>query len=193
MSSGPAGAGARSRLRWFDAPDDAVVPEIPHLAGHPVDDAVPGDLVRVREWPNRLGVAEAPRPGDQVRWYPLLAERPPIGDVVALETTGQASGGSTPADLEDRTAWLHRLVTRLSQGRGIGSAADVVAPCTVVLTPGVGDRRSWPDHGWGNALATVPRRLAEFPGGLQLVVTDSVWARREEYADHVLAIMDGGT
>jgi hypothetical protein len=95
-------------------------------------------------------------------------------------------------DLARRAAWLQSLVHSLTQHRGVSAAAPVCGTAGVLLTPR--DVASLPAHGtgWGAALAPVPRRLAEFPGGLQMAVTDRVWSRRDEYAAAVSTIVTGG-
>lgn len=186
---------ARSRLRWFDADDEAGAIEVVHVRGVPVIESVADrDAVRRREWPNRLGMVERGTHDDDVRWYPELAERPPSGRVSTYDLDGspcEAVDG-IERDLARRAAWLQTLVHGLTQHRGVSAAAPVSGTAGVLLTPrGV---TGIPAHGtgWGAALGPVPRRLAEFPGGLQVAVTDRVWSRRDEYAAAVSAIVTGG-
>lgn len=188
---------ARSRLRWLDGPPhpaDHEAVEIPHVRGHPVDEAAPGDVARVREWPNRLGVREEIRDGDIVAWYPQLATRPSRGIVLALDLAGAPAehGASTPGEDEigHRTRWLRSLVRRLEQSPGYVTAAPIAAPCGIVLTPGVTASTVADARSWWPAFDTCPSRLGEFPGGIQLAITEAAWSRREAYAEAVTAIIE---
>lgn len=199
-----------SRLRWTDHhAADAI--ELPNVRGIPVDRAAPPTSIVVREWPNRLGICETARPGDVVRWYPDLAD-PPVHhdaetiDLIPLDLTGRPRDPSLTADLALRTAWLRDIVGAAGQRPGFAVAHPVVAPCAIVLTPGAAPRPAVSEPGavpsgtapfgtkpsgaWGPTLSAVPRRLAEYPGGVQLVVTASVWARRDAYAVAVERTLD---
>ena len=187
-----------SRLRWLDGPPhpagtDAI--EIPHVRGHPVDDAIPNDLRRAREWPNRLGIREAVRDSDTVAWYPQLATRPDRGTIVALDLSGERARERRRAldddEIDRRTRWLGSLVRRLEQARDVRAAAPVVAPCCIVLAPGGSEVTAATVPGWGAGLAACPARLGEFPGGIQLAITEAAWRQRDAYAATVTAIIEG--
>lgn len=193
---------ARSRLRWFDAGDESGAIEIPHLRGTPILDAsLDTRVVRRREWPNRLGVCESGAGADSVRWYPELAPPPPTGRITELGIDGQPrqpdGAGQHSASHAARTEWLRNLVRSASQHRGVSVAGRVRGPACVLLTP-----RGAPVPSpsaptsvrspWGLALGPVPAHLGEFPGGLQLAVTDIVWGRRDEYAAAVSDMITGG-
>ena len=184
---------AVSRLRWFDLDAHATV-EIPHVRGLPVDSAVDVPAERVREWPNRLGHIEPASEGDRIHWYPELAARPPL-EAIAFDLGGQpcdeGAPVSTDESIEERTRWLGSLIRSISQVRGVRAAAPVAGPCGIVLTP-TGLPPTFDVAQWGSALAPIPRRLGEFPGGIQLAVTPTVWSRREAYAEAVNAIIRTG-
>lgn len=162
------------------------------MRGVPIDAIVPNGVMRIREWPNRLGVNEPSAPDDEVLWRPFLASRPRTGTERAVDLTGRSVDPSPYDDLADRTRWMQGLVRTLSQYRGVMSAAEVIAPCAVVLTPGTAAGRCADAPSFDGGLGPCPRRLGEFPGGIQLAVTDSVWARRDEYAAIVTTIMSEG-
>lgn len=184
---------AVSRLRWFDVDDDATV-EIPHVRGLPVDAAITGPAERVREWPNRLGRMEPATNGDRLHWYPEIAERPSL-DAIAFDLGGRPidehESFASRASIEERTRWLASLVRSISQVRGVRAAAPIAAPCGIVLTP-TGLPPTFRDALWGSALAPIPRQLGEFPGGIQLAVTPTMWSRRDAYAEAVTAIIRTG-
>lgn len=162
------------------------------MGGIPVVDAVTSSAApRIREWPNRLGVLEDGETGDTVRWYPELAPPPTTGVVMASQLDGSPdSAGERPTS--QRTQWLQSLVRSAEQTPGVRRIRTPIGAATILLTPGAGVAHMDTGHPWGPALAAVPNRLGEFPGGLQLAVTDRVWEHRDEYAEAVLAIVSGG-
>ncbi len=160
--------------------------EVPHVAGHPVDALIPPGSRRVREWPNRLGVREEGVEADIVMWYGDLAPEPSFGDVYAVRT-------SSHSDHEERRRWLEHLLRRLEQHRGVVPAGGALAPCCVVLTPGVPrDLLLAFSHGWPSADPILPIHLIEMPGGIQLTVTDEVWERSNQYAEDIVALVNRG-
>lgn len=162
------------------------ISEVPHVAGHPVDALVPTGSRRVREWPNRLGVREEGVDGDIVMWYGDLAPAPTVGDVHAVRT-------SIHADHEERRQWLDHLLRQLAQHRGVVPAGGALAPCGVVLTPGIRrDRLVTFSDEWPSADPILPDHLIEMPGGIQLAITDEVWERRDQYAEDILALVRRG-
>jgi hypothetical protein len=188
---------AVSRLAWSETKrlvghlvgrlvDEDTVFEVPHVAGHPVDALVPTESRRIREWPNRLGVREHGVAADIVMWYGDLAPAPNVGTVRAVRTSVQP-------DHEERRRWLEHLLRQLEQHRGIVPAGGVLAPCGVVLTPGIPrDRLVTFSHEWPSADPILPTHLIEMPGGIQLAITDEVWERRDQYAEDILILVSRG-
>lgn len=165
---------------------EGAVSEVPHVAGHPVDALVPKGSRRVREWPNRLGVREEGVDADIVMWYGDLATAPIVGDVHAVRA-------SVRVDHEERRRWLDHLLRHLEQQQGIVPAGGTLAPCGVVLTPGIPRDQllSFSDE-WPSADPILPAHLIEMPGGIQLTVTDEVWERRDQYAEDVVELVRRG-
>jgi hypothetical protein len=153
----------------------------------------------VREWPNRLGIRESLRDDDTVAWYPGLAARPDRGTIVRVDLTGalllgdhtaEGPAGLDDHDIDVRTRWLRSLVHRIEQTPGHRSAAPIVSPCGIVLTPGRTAVRAAESASWGSAFEPCPNRLGEFPGGIQIAITEASWRRRDAYAGFVTAIID---
>ncbi|HSJ71576.1 MAG TPA: hypothetical protein VLA29_08035 [Acidimicrobiia bacterium] len=184
---------AVSRLAWSETMSlvgrivgDGTVSEVPHVAGHPVDALVPKGSRRVREWPNRLGVCEEGVEADIVMWYGDLAPAPSVGDVHPVKASVQA-------DHEERRRWLDHLLRQLEQHRGVVPAGGALAPCGVVLTPGIPrDRLLTFSDEWPSADPVLPTHLIELPGGIQLAVTDEVWERRDQYAEDIVELVRRG-
>lgn len=188
---------AVSRLAWRETEhlvgdlvgrrvDESPVFEVPHVAGHPVAALVPPGARRIREWPNRLGVCEDGLEADIVMWYGDLAPAPTVGAVHAVRTFAQP-------DHEERRRWLEHLLRQLEQHRGVVPATGALAPCGVVLTPGIRrDRLATFSDEWPSADPTLPTHLIEMPGGIQLAITDEVWERRDQYAEDILALVRRG-
>ena len=139
----------------------------------------PSHARRIREWPNRLGIAEHGGATDVVVWHrDLLARAPEASDVRCVGALVD------PNDLAERTRWFQKLLKRLEQIRGVTSYVQPEAPCGILLTPGItrGRLRSIPDA-FAPGIASLEEVLPEFPGGLQLRLTDLGWARAQEYAE----------
>lgn len=172
-----------SRLRWpkteLVVAGQAFV-EIPHLRGVPV--ATGDGSERVREWPNRAGILERGSAEDRVLWNPGLAPKPLHGNI-------QPVGGSELVDFDDRLVWFRGLLRRLAQLRGVSVPIEPEALCGIVLTRGK-DRASLTDlaHRFPEAVSALPRRLAEFPGGVQLALTDYAWTMADQYAGDLGAV-----
>ena len=66
-------------------------------------------------------------------------------------------------------------------------AATPQALAAILLTPTGVDRTAIPRH-VEDAIEDVPRRLGEFPGGVQLRLTDRAWQHRQEYASVIETI-----
>jgi hypothetical protein len=169
-----------SRLGWHD---ETHVPEVPHVRGVPVrvghDDPVRWS------WPNRLGVCESDREIDIVLWRSELAPRPDRGRIEQSDPSIV-----DPTTLSDRLRWFRSLLKRLDQHRGVSPLGAIDAPAAIVMT-----RAGVPlDTRFGTlsgAVEPVPARLGEFPGGVQLALTDLAWRQRDQYAALVESITTG--
>ena len=179
-----------SRLAWSEptaTDSDTPTVELPHLRGRPIvgDAKDPGAAARHRWWPNRAGILETGTPADTVHWHTTLAPEPPDGVQVR-------HGKSHPADLDARLGWFRALLKTLVQTRGVDAPIPPEAACCIILTPGVESatlalgRDRFP-----GAIDYLPRRLGEFPGGLQLVMTDEAWRHAEAYAGAVQDVVNG--
>lgn len=179
-----------SRLAWTEPAGLGTAPpvvELPHLGGVPIasESLAQGATSRHRAWPNRAGILESGEPTDTVHWYSALAIEPPEGVVVT-------HGSSTPPDLDDQLAWLHELIKGLSQIRGVVAPIRPEALCCIILTPGIDSVALAPSiNRFPGAIDAVPTHLGEFPGGLQLVVTEEAWRHPEAYAGTVRAVLSG--
>lgn len=152
--------------------------EVPHVLGIPVALTLDADATRIVEWPNFLGVNEVHDTTDIVRWDPLLAQEPSSGVIVRIHTNAEQ------ADIRAPTRTLRWVVRRLEQIVGVTGAAPVVAPTTVVLTPGLrsGELRAVTSE-FPGATHLVRPELGEFPGGLVLVATSEMCATSQRYAE----------
>jgi hypothetical protein len=187
---------AISRLRWVttdghlrevvDTDSSIVALEVPHVAGQPIDDVVPSHAVRIREWPNRLGILERGSEGDVVMWRTDLADEPPYGRVVAV-------GPRAGTVHTERLVEFRSIVARLCRLSGVDAAARPEALCCVLLTPGVDgpalESFAGATEGWA---APLPEYLGEFPGGVQLTFTASAWSRPSQYADAIERLIGEG-
>ena len=157
--------------------------EVPHVAGVPLEDAIPTALVRVRHWPNLGGYLEHGSDHDVVVWWPSLAPAPHADTVVKV-------GPAQVQDTKSRTTFLKGLTKSLEQHRGVSRACSPVAARGIVYTPGIEsahiDRvaRRFP-----GAIHKTPERLSEFPGGLCLSVTPEVWSDPKEFSASVDALI----
>lgn len=169
-----------SRLRWDRTPNPHEV-EVPHANGHSVPVAVGEGDTRVREWPNRLGILETGRADDRVRWH---------RDLTAIEPDGQwtcrPQSGPDEPEMAKRTKWFVKLLKRLEQTPGVTAHTVPEAPCAILLTPGIGiERLRHLDRSFSGEVQSLARILPEFAGGLQLRLSEAVWARRQEYAEAI--------
>ncbi|MEN8040569.1 MAG: hypothetical protein ABFR95_03610 [Actinomycetota bacterium] len=182
---------AYSRLWRHDMPEllhslSLPLIEVPHVRGVPIPIDLPDGFVHVVEWPNAAGVLEPAHAEAVISWDPELAPVPRQALYVAVSDAPQA------ADIERRTAFLTSLTSRLAQLPGVVAPIRPDAPTTILLTHGVPDEslesvnRSFP-----GSIQRVRRELGEFPGGLQLVITDDVWALPEEYAETLEHALQG--
>ena len=179
-----------SRLRWdASAPesvDDAFI-EVPHVRGVPIidDELVASAPDRRRSWPNRAGILEQGSPVDVVDWQAELAPDPGEGRIVR-------HGGPTPSDFAERLTWFRRFLKSLVQVGGVSVPIEPEGLCGIVMTRGVGgDRIAAARALHPGSLTLLPRRLGEFPGGLQLKLTGEAWAQLEAYAGAVRDVLNG--
>ncbi|KAA3636326.1 MAG: hypothetical protein DWP92_09675 [Armatimonadetes bacterium] len=147
--------------------------EIPHIRGIPVPIPLAEDQRAVREWPNLAGRLEPLQAGHVVRWDRRLAPEPHSQEVLAR---GEATD---VALLEEMQPWFDRFIRSLEQIRRVIRAAPSETPRAILLTPRnpVGDLPS--------GVEAVPRRLGEFPGGIQITLGPDSWQQRDAYADDV--------
>ena len=135
----------------------------------------------MREWPNRLGILERFQPHDTVNWHRDLAPEPPHTGRILPH--GNSPGAAT---LVERRRWLRSFVKRLEHTRGVSTYVRPDAPCAILLTPSVsGDLPADLAAEFGDAVQSLAGVLPEFPGGLQLRVTDHGWERASEYAEAI--------
>ena len=167
---------AVSRLGWHDA---AAAIEIPHVRGVPVITGN-GEHVIERSWPNRLGMLE--HRGDRIVWHSELA---PVPEREADERIGVAIIAA--AEFHERRHWFSKLLKRSTQHRGIMLAAPPEALAAILLTPAGVGHTAIPGH-VEDTIEDVPLRLGEFPGGIQLRLTDRAWQHRQEYASVIETI-----
>ena len=179
-----------SRLRWdASAPQDvdAAGIEVPHVRGVPIvdDELLASTPDRRRSWPNRAGILEQGSPADVVDWQTELAPDPGEGRIVR-------HGGPTPSDFIERLAWFRRFLKSLVQVGGVSVPVEPEGLCGIVMTRGVGgDRIAAAQALHPGSLMLLPRRLGEFPGGLQLKLTGEAWAQPEAYAGAVRDVLNG--
>lgn len=147
--------------------------EIPHVRGLPIQIPLPEGHRAVREWPNRAGRLEPVLDGDIVRWDRGLAPPPPGDHVI---------GRGEPIDvatLVTMRQWFNRFIGSLEQIRHITRAAPCETPRAILLTPGN------PTGETPLGVEPLPKRLAEFPGGIQITLYADAWHERDAYADKV--------
>lgn len=171
-----------SRLGWHDLSHDN---EVLHVRGIAVAADVPPEAVRIRSWPNRLGILEQGGPTDRVAWIPDLAPRPPHGLIEVDDPTGS----DQPESFDVRLKAFRKFVKGLGQLPGVEIPVVPEAMCTIVLTNG----DAFHDEGGLTAaipgVAPTPSRLEEFPGGVQLRVGESEWPRFDQYAQDVQQLL----
>ncbi len=157
---------AVSRLHWDDGTVPAFDFEIPHIRGVPVRATLPDDAEVHRYVPNRLGVAEGGSDSDTVH---------------RIE------------DLDPDVARFRRLLRRLAQINGVAPIVDPEMACGVVLTHGVAaDALAGVNTMFPGSVAPTPARLAEFPGGVQIVANPSVASSFDSFADSLEQCLRGG-
>lgn len=147
--------------------------EIPHVRGVPIQMPLPGGHVAVREWPNRAGRLEPVHEGEIVRWDRSLALPPPTDHVIAR---GEPIDVATLAMMGQ---WFNRFIGSLEQIRHITRATPCETPRAILLTP------REPRGETPSGVERLPKRLAEFPGGIQITLGLDAWHEREAYADRV--------
>lgn len=93
------------------------------------------------------------------------------------------SANTGPIDIKAASHTLRWLVRRLEQIVGVTSAAPIVAPTAVVLTPGMRPGElNVVQAEFPGSTRLVRSELGEFPGGLVLVATNELRASPERYA-----------
>lgn len=120
-------------------------------------------------------------PDDLVRWH---------RDLTAIEPDGvwtqNPESGADVNDLMHRTRWFVKLLKRLEQIPGATAYTKPQAPCGILLTPGIAPNRlDAIEPVFQNDVKPLAEILPEFPGGLQLRLSETGWARREEYAEAI--------
>jgi hypothetical protein len=154
--------------------------EIPHLRGLPVQVSLPRGAVTVTEWPNLAGRCEPSTENDVVRWCRPLASEPPTGSVVPY---GDVVGSEKIVEMG---SWLGKFARSLMQLPGVSIPTQSESPRIIVLTPrGVRHVDDLP-----NGITPVPRRLAEFAGGVILTMDHRTFDQRLEYAETVRGIIE---
>lgn len=162
----------------IDASDVELI-EVPHVAGVPLEETIPGGVVRVRHWPNLCGYLEGGNDRDVVVWWPSLAPAPHADAIVT-------AGPAHVQDTKNRTTFLDGLIKGLEQHRGVSRVCSPDAARVILYTPGIEsthiDRvaRRFP-----GAIYKTPERLSEFPGGVCLSVTPEVWDDPNEFSGSV--------
>ena len=156
--------------------------EIPHVRCLPVESPVPKDATVVREWPNLAGRLEPPAATDIVRWSIGSAPKPRVGVLVPRGDKVNS------ALLREMTKWMTSFARSLTQIAGVTLAAPSETPRCLILSPnGVVGRTDLPV-----GMRPVPERLAEFPGGIVLSMSERSFQRRKEYAEAVATIIGEG-
>ena len=178
-------------MRWEETmtlvSERAHVIELPHVRGVPIVPAGIDAGTRIREWPNICGHLEAGGREDIVAWRSDLAPRPEIG-IVHDMTRRSAS-----VDVGERRVAMRDLAKSLDQLEGVRLCCRGASAACVVLTGGVAaDAIHAVTREYPGAIAPVPTRLAEFPGGINLAFVDSAWHRRREYAEAVRQLLAKG-
>lgn len=144
------------------------VVETPHIGCDPVLRPLDTPAIRLRCWPNIGGCLERGAAEDLVVWDPSLALQPDRG--IVLPTASEPG-----PRIIDRTHFLRLLLRRLRQLKGVVEACPPQAPRTIIYTPGFDplDLTDITDR-YPGSLTPTPARLAEFPGGLRITITDDV-------------------
>lgn len=169
-----------SRLSDDTLPDDlGFTPnpslETPHVRGVPIRITLAEGHRAVREWPNRAGRLEPFRDDDIVRWDRQLAPQPQAAHIL---------GRGEPTAVETLSAmqpWFDRFIRSLEQIRRVIRATPSETPRAILLTP------RDPNRELPRGVESLPKRLGEFPGGIQITLSPDSWHQRDAYAHDVRA------
>ncbi len=170
---------------WNELAAVRTVIEVPHIQCDPVPDTLTSPTLRLRCWPNIGGRLERGSSNDLVAWFPSLARRPDGGTVVPM--TADRSDQIT-----ERIRFLDSLLKHLQQIRGVTGTCVPEAPRTILYTPGFDAARlSELNDLYPGSVAPSPLRLAEFPGGIRITITNDVWARDAAFTMDLTSLLGG--
>lgn len=170
---------------WNQVTAGRAVLEVPHVRCDPVPITVEPSVLRLRCWPNIGGRLERGSPSDLVAWFPSLAQRPDCGNLVPMTIQNSEQ-------IPERVHFLGSLLKHLEQIRGVMGVCVPEAPRTIIYTPGVDPvRLSELQDSYPGSVAPTPSRLAEFPGGIRISITNDVWSRDEQFTSDFTSFLRG--